>query len=85
MFYDLFPKGIRKILYLLTQATIIAFFIALGYCGYIEICDEIALNTITETMEVPVWWFTSSIPLGSALIVLRTLQKSAEDLRNGTF
>lgn len=85
MFYNLFPKGFRKILYLLIQATIVVFFIAMGYCGYIEICDEIALNTVTETMEVPVWWFTSSIPLGSALIIFRTLQKSAEDLRNGTY
>jgi len=40
---------------------------------------------MTETLVVPVWWFTSSIPVGSALFIIRTIQKTAEDLKNGTY
>lgn len=85
MLYDLFPKPARKVLYVLIQFISIAFFVALGYCGYLEILDEIALNAMTETLVVPVWIFTSSTPIGSALFIWRTLQKTMEDLRNGTY
>ena len=85
MVYDMFPKPVRAVLYALIQAVTVAFFIALGYCGYAEILDEIALNAMTETLVIPVWWFTSSIPIGSALIVLRTLQRTFEDFAHGTY
>lgn len=85
MVYDMFPKPVRAVLYALIQAVTAAFFITLGYCGYVEILDEIALNAMTETLVIPVWWFTSSIPIGSALIVLRTLQRTFEDFAHGTY
>ncbi len=83
--YDVFPRKFRRFLYLLIQSVSIVFFIALGYCGYLEILDEIALDAMTETLVVPVWWFTSSIPVGSALFIVRTIQKTAEDLKNGAY
>lgn len=85
LLYDMFKPAIRKYLYILIQIISIVFFVALCYCGYIEVCDEVALNARTETLVVPVWWFTGSIPIGSALFIVRTIQKMCEDLKNGTY
>ncbi len=85
LLYNCFPKPVRKVLYIAIQIVTVVFFLALGYCGCVEIYDEIALNAMTETLTVPVWWFTGSIPLGSLLIILRTLQKARADLRSGAY
>lgn len=85
MFYDLFPKAGRKVLYLFNQGVCILLFLTLCYCGVLEVMDEMALNATTETIVVPVWWFTGSIPIGSALLVFRTLLRTAEDLKAGTY
>ena len=85
LIYDLFPKLGRKCIYILNQSISIALFLALGYCGILEIMDEIALNATTETIVVPVWWFTSSIPIGSALFIIRTFNKTKDDLRTGNY
>lgn len=80
LLYDLFPKAGRRILYVLNQGISIALFLMLGYCGVLEIIDEIALNASTETIVVPVWWFTSSIPVGSALFIIRTFFRTKKCL-----
>ncbi len=85
LIYERFPKAPRKALYIVIQSITIIFFIVLGYCGYIEVCDEIALNAMTETLVIPVWYFTGSIPIGSGLIILRTIQKSIEDFRKEAY
>ena len=85
LIYDVFPKGVRRVLYILIQAVTVLFFLALAYCGYLEVCDEIVLNAMTETLVIPVWYFTSSIPIGSLLIVVRTIQKTREDFRNRAY
>lgn len=85
MLYNVFSKRVRAILYLLIQLITICFFIVLGYCGYLEILDEIALNARTETLVVPVWLFTSATPIGSVLIIYRTLQKTREDFSKGAY
>lgn len=85
MFYNAFSKKFRALLYLAIQIITVCFFIVLAYCGYLEILDEIALNAMTETIVVPVWLFTSATPIGSALIIFRTLQKTREDFKKGTY
>ena len=85
LIYNKFGKPTRKALYILIQLITVILFAALCYCGYAEVMDEIELGSMTETLVVPVWWFTASIPLGSILIVLRTIQKTVEDLKNGTY
>ena len=85
LIYDKFPQIPRKVLYLLIQVVSLGFFAALFYCGWVEVRDEIDLGAMTETLEVPTWWFTSSIPIGSALIIVRTIQKMARDLREKTY
>ena len=85
LIYDKFPQIPRKVLYLLIQVVSLGFFAAVFYCGWVEVRDEIDLGAMTETLEVPTWWFTSSIPIGSALIIVRTIQKMARDLREKTY
>jgi|GEM_PF-916025 len=79
--YDLFNKRFRLYLYLAIQVISVVFFVVLGFVGYVEVCDEVALHAMTETLVVPVWWFTGSIPIGSALCIFRTIQKTVEDLK----
>lgn len=85
LIYNKFPKAARKPLYVCIQLISVVLFAALTYCGYVEILDEIELGSLTETLTVPVWWFTASIPVGSLLIVVRTIQKTVKDLKDGTY
>ena len=85
LIYKKFPQAPRKILYILIQTISIVLFAAICYCGCMEVLDEIEMGSMTETLVVPVWWFTASIPVGSLLIAIRTLQKMISDLKNGTF
>jgi TRAP-type C4-dicarboxylate transport system permease small subunit len=85
MIYDRFPRPCRAVLYVMAQGVAAALFAALGYCGVLEVMDEIAMKATTETMTVPVWWFTGSIPIGSALILLRTFIKTVKDLKSGNY
>ena len=85
LLYDLFPKAGRRVLYILIQGTSMLLFLVLGYCGVLEIFDEIALNATTETIVVPVWWFTGSIPIGSVLFIIRTFFKTKKDLATGNY
>ena len=85
MLYDLFPKAGRKALYIFNQSISMLLFLALGYCGVLEVLDEMALSATTETIVVPVWWFTGAIPVGSALLVFRIFLKTREDLKSGNY
>ena len=85
LIYDKFPKSSRKVLYIAIQSVNVIFFAVLFYCGWLELADEIAIEAMTETLEVPMWWFTCSIPIGSALIIIRTIQKTVRDLKSGAY
>lgn len=85
LIYNKFPVLPRKILYIVIQAITIIFFTVLFYCGWLEVSDEIAIGAMTETLEVPVWWFTGAIPVGSLLIIIRTIQKTIKDLRTNAY
>lgn len=85
LLYDLFPKAGRRVFYILNQGISIILFLMLGYCGVLEIMDEIALNATTETIVVPVWWFTGSIPVGSALFIVRTFFRTKKCLAEHSY
>lgn len=80
--YDRFPKRGRKFLYLISCLLSIVFFSLLGYYGYIQVRDERMLQVTTESMHMPLWIFSASIPVGCILILFRIIAKAYNDLRN---
>lgn len=58
-----------------------AFFMALCYYGYCEVYDEIDLNVVSESLAIPVWLYTISIPLVSFIIMIRIVQNFSKRLR----
>lgn len=82
--YNSFSKQGRMLCYLFSCAICVIFFGALIYTGSIEVWDEYELDAISESLGIPVWWYTIGTPIFSALIIFRMLQRCAEDFRNGS-
>ena len=53
----------------------VVFFATLAYYGVLEVMDEIAMNAMTEAIELPMWWFTIAMPICSVLIILRVVAR----------
>lgn len=83
--YDQLPKGVRRLCLLAGAALGLVFFGALCWTGCLEVADEMDLEAITESMGIPVWWYTGATPLFSLLIIFRMLQRTVADLRRGTY
>lgn len=83
LFYDKMPRNARRLCYVLFLAATIGFFGILGYLGYLEVIDEIDLEVTTESLAIPVWWYTIATPVFSALIIVRVVQRAVNDFRNG--
>ena len=84
-FYNKVPKKPRKALYLFIQTVCIVYFTILAYYGILEIIDEVVTKTTSEAIKIPIWWFTSSIPIGSLLIIWRIVQRTWIDLKNEAY
>lgn len=80
--YSACPLKVRKLFYLISVICSIAFFSMLVYLGAVEVIDEISLNVSSESLDIPVWFYTIATPLFSLLIIIRILQRVREDLIN---
>lgn len=85
LLYDALPRNARRICYWLGMLLCIAFFGALCWTGTLEVLDEYDLESISESLGIPVWWYTIATPLFSLLIIFRMLQRSCADLRSGNY
>lgn len=85
LLYNRFPKTGRKFLYIFATALALFFFSMLGYYGYQQVSDEYMLNVTTESMHLPLWMFSASVPIGAALILTRILIKTFNDLKTGNY
>jgi TRAP-type C4-dicarboxylate transport system permease small subunit len=83
--YERFPYRIKKVLFLLSAILSIAFFVVLGWLGAIEVKDEIDLCVITESLAIPVWYYTIAIPVFSVLVIFRILQNVVTSLRDHSY
>lgn len=83
--FQALPRKARKICFLISCLVCLIFFGALVYTGFIEVIDEYELDAISESLGLPVWWYTVATPLFSLLIIFRLLQRSFEDLRSDRY
>ncbi|MDR1885028.1 MAG: TRAP transporter small permease [Synergistaceae bacterium] len=84
-FNGLLPKGVRKVVFILSTALSLIFFASLAYLGCMEVRDEIMLGAMTESIYMPLWYFTVSIPVGSCLVMVRIIGHAVRTLRDGSY
>lgn len=85
LLYETLPRGVRCFCYWLAIAVGIVFFGALCWTGTLEVLDEYELEAISESLGIPVWWYTIATPLFSLLIIWRMVQRAFADLRSGNY
>ena len=85
IFYNQFSLPVRKFCQLFANAICVIFFGALFYTGMLEVIDEWELESISESLGIPVWWYTIATPLFSLLIIFRMLQRSIQDWKTNNF
>lgn len=81
--YSILPKSCKKLAYIAATFFCILFFVVLGYWGVVEVADEMLVKMRTESMHLPMWYFTVSIPIASCFIVFRILARALADLKSG--
>lgn len=82
---DSLPRAGRLACYLLGCALCLIFFGALVWTGSVEVLDEWELEAISESLGLPVWWYTMATPLFSLLIIARMLQRARTDIKSGNY
>lgn len=83
--YESLPRGGRKFCYLLACVICVIFFGSLVYTGSLEVIDEYELESISESLGIPVWWYTIATPAFSLLIIFRMIERARRDLSSGNY
>lgn len=78
--YQAFPARLRKFCYCAGYLFCLLFFGMLVYTGSLEVFDEFELESISESLGVPVWWYTIATPALSLLVIFRMSQRFYEIL-----
>lgn len=85
IFYNTLPLPLKKACNILSSVLCLVFFGALFYTGSVEVMDEYELEAISESLGIPVWWYTIATPAFSLLIIYRMLQNFFHNWRTGGF
>ena len=74
------PKSLKKCLRVFTTLFIVAFMAALIYYSRTLISRIMGMQQVSPSMHIPIWTIYLAIPVGCALMAVRTLQKCYIDL-----
>lgn len=80
-FQDKMPVKFRRGLNLALNLLAICLFAALGYLGYLQLLDEKLLEITSESLSMPQWIYTTCIPVGCGLIIIRILEASYTEIK----
>lgn len=83
--YSTLPRTWRVLCYWLGILLCVGFFGGLCWTGTLEVIDEIELESQSESLGIPVWWYTIATPVLSLLIIFRMAQRALKDLRTGNY
>ena len=78
---NFFPERARKIIIILGYILSASIFIILIYLGIKEVMDEILLEATSESLGIPVWWYTIGVPIGSGIVIWRIINRIAIELK----
>ena len=73
---DNMPDKMKMAAELFGNAVIIFFFVMLFYYGIEHVQDELFMGIRSTSMGIPRWRYTIGMPIGSAIIIIRVLQRS---------
>ena len=76
-----FPKRIRKLIIVVGYILTASIFAILIYLGIREVMDEILLEATSESLGLPVWWYTIGVPIGSGIVIWRIIDAIIKELR----
>ncbi len=80
---DRFSRPVRRLLNRCVSLLGIGLFSILGYLGYQQILEERILEITSESLNFPQWMYTICIPAGCLLIVIRIVEISYIDWKEG--
>lgn len=76
-----FPALGRNVLFPLGALLSMATVAILIWFSFRQMADEMALNTTTEALGIPQWFYTLAIPVGGALIIFRIIEKACKTFK----
>lgn len=85
IFYQALPRGGKTVCNVCGLLICLIFFGALVYTGTLEVLDEYELESISESLGIPVWWYTIATPLFSLLVIFRIFQHAWQTWQTGKF
>lgn len=77
----LFPKKIQRYFVLLSYSICAVFFAMIVYYGMLIVQKQIITGQVSPAMRIPMYYAYLSVPVGSALIVIRFVQKFFAELK----
>lgn len=80
-FQEKFPRKIRISIHTAIVFLSVGLFFSLGYLGYLQLQDERILEISSESLGLPQWLYTTCIPVGCLLIIVRVIQAAVHDLK----
>ena len=84
-FYDLMPRGLKKLCFLFSTAACLTFFSILAWLGGLQVHDEWALGVTSDALAIPTFIYSSAIPVFSVLILVRIVQSARTTLREKSY
>lgn len=77
------PVAVQKSLEVLSLLLILGTLAAVVYIAVMyHIPDEIAMDTRSQALDIPTFWYTLALPIGGVSIVIRAWQASSHNLKN---
>ena len=73
-FVELLPDSVKPVANFIRTLLILIFGLLVGYYAFVIILRQMRTNQVSSAMQIPMWCVYSILPLGSILIVVRTLQ-----------
>lgn len=80
-FQEKLPPLLQKILNLVMAIGGIGLFGSLGYLGIMQLLDERLLEITSESLNAPQWLYTTCLPAGCLLIIIRIGVAAVQDIR----
>ncbi len=74
LLYNTLSPQKQRLLRIIADLISITLFMFIAYYGILELRDEIEMNILTESLEIPVVYYTSAVPIGSAIMIIRLLE-----------
>lgn len=76
----LLPKKFHKFLRIFTTVFVVFFMCVLIYCSYQLINRVMAMGQISPSLGIPIWSVYIAIPIGCALMAIRTIQYCLKEI-----